>query len=60
MSDESTRRICIAQQAEAAARKQLDTGEPQPNPHRGTENESVFQAAFDRFLHLLSTGESSA
>jgi hypothetical protein len=58
MCDESIRRVCIADQAQAAARRFVETGQCEPNPHAGTPDEPVFKAAFDRYLHLLTGAEA--
>jgi hypothetical protein len=53
MTDTSIRRVTLAEQAEAAARRYLHTGEREPNPHAGTDDERAYQLALDRWLHAL-------
>lgn len=58
MSDTSIRRIEIAEQAEQAARRFVETGEPELNPHEGTENAQVWRSLFERWLLALTAPET--
>lgn len=58
MTDTSIRRVTIAEQAELAARRFIETGEPQPNPHAGTADEQAWRSAFERNLLALSAPEA--
>lgn len=53
-TDTSIRPITIAEQAEAAARRFVETGEPITNPHAGTEHEQKFRSLADRWCLALS------
>lgn len=54
MADLSIRLLTLAEEAEAAARRFVDTGEPQDNPHRGTPDEQAWRSAYERWLLQLS------
>lgn len=61
--DCAIRPITIAEQADAAARRTVQTGEVQPNPHpEGTDAHRQWKAAFERLLlaHSLPDVEASA
>lgn len=61
MADTSIRRVTIAEQADAAAQRTVQLGGIEPNPHpQGTEDAAAWQAAYERFLLLHSSGEVSA
>lgn len=62
MSDLPIRRITIAEQADLAAWRFAETGEPEINPHEGTEDGPVWRAAFLRQLlrHTAPQAEGSA
>jgi hypothetical protein len=53
--------IGIAESADLAARRCVETGEAQPNPHeRGTDEFKQWKAAYERFLLRHSSPESEA
>lgn len=54
MTDFSIRRVTLAEQAEAAARRYLETGERPENPHAGTADETPWRHAFEVWLLALS------
>lgn len=59
--DTSIRRISIAEQADAAAWRTVHLGGIETNPHpQGTDDAAAWQAAYERFLLLHSSGEASA
>lgn len=60
MTDLSIRRTTIAEQADAAARRFVQTHTPEQNPHEGTPDAPVWKAAFERFLLLHSLPEAEA
>lgn len=57
MTDFSIRRVTIAEQAEAAARRFIETGERQDNPHRGTPDERTWQFLFLRWCDAIQLAE---
>lgn len=63
MSDLSIRRVSIAEHAEIAARRFVETGEPQHNPHEGVLGDAqAWRSAYERYLllHSVPEGEASA
>jgi hypothetical protein len=56
VNDTAIRPITIAEQAEAAARRFVQTGEKEENPHRATGNEQRWRSCFDRWVLALSAG----
>lgn len=57
MSDLSIRRMTIAEEAQAAARRFIQTKDAEPNPYVGTDDEQVWRSAFERHLLALSAPE---
>jgi hypothetical protein len=60
MADASIRRVTIAEQADAAARRTAQTGELERNPHEGTQDSGEWKRAYERYLLLHTSGEVSA
>lgn len=61
MSDTSIRPVTIAEQAEAAARRFMETGEQQGNPHAGTPHEQAWRSAYEvQILDLSDAAEKEA
>ena len=61
MNDPVISRQAIAADADAAAQRAVQFGAPQQNPHEsGTEAHACWKAAYERYLLLHSTGETSA
>jgi hypothetical protein len=59
MADTSIRRVSLAEQAEAAARRFVETGEPEPNPHKGTDDEQPWRSLYERWLLALTADEGT-
>jgi hypothetical protein len=57
MTDTSIRRVTIAEQAQLAAAKFMETGEKPDNPHAGTADEQAWRSAFERWLLALSAAD---
>ena len=57
--DTPIRPITVAEQAEAAARRTVETGEREPNPHQGTANEQRWRSGYERWLLQLSAVEGT-
>lgn len=57
--DHDVRPITIAEQAEAAARRFIATGEPQHNPHAGLPGEQRWRSVYERWLLALTADEGS-
>ena len=57
--DHTIRPITVAEQAEQAARRFVDTCEPQPNPHTGTALEQRWRSLYDRWILQLSAEQDT-
>lgn len=57
--DTPIRPVTIGEQAEAAAKRFIATGEPEHNPHQGTEQEQRWRSCFERWLLQLSAVEGT-
>lgn len=53
-ADTSIRPVTVAEQAEAAARRFVESGEPEQNPHKGTPAEAKWRSSYERWLLALT------
>jgi hypothetical protein len=58
--DTTIRPITIGEQAEQAARRFVATGEPEPNPHAGTDQEQRWRSCYERWLLQLTAPDAEA
>jgi hypothetical protein len=60
MTDHNIRKLTVAEQAQAAARRTVDSGVIEENPHVGTQDGPDWKSAYERYMLQFSAPDAEA